>query len=127
MADNKSIEDKTKLEKAEGDTKSSSNDQLVRTIPGTDVGGHDTAGVDGETRTERPGDLLGTPNVEESKTTKSNRETATEQSDFIAEEVDRANREDLPRLGGEDGPNAWKPIKGGPPEFLAGAKIIGPK
>ena len=114
----KGIEEKTKLEKASGEHESSSNDQLVRTVPGTDVGGHDTAGVDGEKRTERPGDLLGTPNVEPSKATITAREVAISQADHVAKEVDRANREDLPRLGGDEAPSGWEPVKGGPPGFL---------
>lgn len=105
----------------------SDNAQLVRTVPGTDIGGHDTAGVDGEKRTERPGDILGTPNSDTSKATKDARELANDQADFVTKEVDRANREDLPRLGGDTGPGNWKPIKGGPPEFLSGAHILGPK
>lgn len=128
MADRKGIEEPTKLEKAEGDTTSSDNDQLVRTVPGTDVGGHDTAGVDGETRTERSGDILGTPNVAPSDNTKKNREQTLAQTDFVTKEVDRANREDLPRLGGEAAPGDWEAIEGGPPEFLAdGTHVIGPK
>jgi hypothetical protein len=103
------------------------NDQLIPTVPGTDVGGHDTAGVDGKKRTERSGEILGTPDEEPSKATKDAREQTLEQSDFITQEVDRANREDLPRLGGDTGPGSWKAIKGGPPEFLAGAHVIGPK
>jgi hypothetical protein len=106
---------------------SDNNDQLIRTVPGTDVGGHDTAGVDGEARTERPGEILGTPNAQASDATTKAREQALEQSDFVASEVDRANREDLPRLGGDTGPDQWKAIEGGPPEFLSGAKVIGPK
>lgn len=123
----KSIEDKTKLEKAEGSTEATPNDQLVRTVPGTDVGGHDTAGVDGETRTERAGDILGTPNVEPSQATRRARDLTNERSDFVTQEVDRANREDLPRLGGDATAEDWKPEPGGPPEFLAGARIIQPK
>jgi hypothetical protein len=103
------------------------NDQLVPTVPGTDIGGHDTAGVDGEKRTERKGEILGTPNSEPSKGTVDARKQAVDQADFVTKEVDRANREDLPRLGGDTGPDNWKPIEGGPPEFLAGAKVIGPK
>lgn len=102
------------------------NDQLVQTVPGTDIGGHDTAGVDGEKRTERKGEILGTPNSKETDNQKKNREQAVDQADFVQQEVDRANREDLPRLGGDTGPDNWKPIKGGPPEFLAGAHVIGP-
>jgi hypothetical protein len=104
----------------------SNNDQLIRTVPGTDVGGHDTAGVDGEKRTERKGEILGTPNEKPSEKTTKAREQAVDQADFVTQEVDRANREDLPRLGGDTGPDSWKPIKGGPPEFLSGAHVIGP-
>lgn len=124
----KSIEDKTKLEKAEGDTTASENDQLIRTVPGTDVGGHDTAGVDGETRTERPGDILGTPNVEPSKAAKDARAITQEQSDFVTREVDRNNREVLPKLGGDADQGSWKAEEGGVPSFLAdGTHLITPK
>jgi len=105
----------------------SNNDQLVRTVPGTDVGGHDTAGVDGEKRTERPGELLGTPNSEASDNTKKARETAVSQADHIAKSVDFTNREVLPRLGGEAAAEEWEADEPGVPEFLAGAKIIKPK
>jgi hypothetical protein len=86
------------------------NDQLVRTVPGTDVGGHDTAGVDGKERTERSGELLGTPDLtpDVKRQSAKARELEERKSDYVREEVDRANREDLPKLGGnvEDG---WKP------------------
>lgn len=106
---------------------SKGNDQVVPAVPGTNVGGHDTSGVDGDKRTERSGELLGTPDHETSATTKAARELTTDQADFVAKEVDRANREDLPRLGGENGPSNWTPEEGGPPEFLAnGAHVIRP-
>jgi len=102
------------------------NDQVVPTVPGTDVGGHDTAGVDGEKRTERSGELLGTPDHETPKETAAARELEVDRDTFVAKEVDRANREDLPRIGGAAGPSGWKPEKGGSPEFLAphGAHIV---
>ena len=103
------------------------NDQLVPTVPGTDVGGHDTAGVDGKKRTERSGDVLGTPDREPDRATQTQRELETERADFVTAEVDRANREDLPRLGGPNAPEEWEAEKGGPPEFLANARIIAPR
>lgn len=100
---------------------SKDNDQVVPAVPGTNVGGHDTSGVDGAKRTERSGELLGTPDVEEGRFTEAHREQTIEQADFVAKEVDRANREDLPRLGGETIPDDWKAEKGGSPEFLDNA------
>lgn len=88
------------------------NDQLHRTVPGTDSGGHDTAGTDGKRRRERKGAILGTPNVD-AETVK-RRETAQEledrRSEFMRQEVERANREDLPRLGGTP-KSDWKPSR----------------
>lgn len=100
------------------DAEATPNDQLVRTVPGTDVGGHDTAGTDGEKRTERAGDLLGTVNREPGRATTDARQLETDRADFVAKEVDRANREDLPRLGGQNAPENWEPEEGGSPEFL---------
>jgi hypothetical protein len=86
------------------------NDQLTQGVPGTDVGGHDSAGTDRQTRTERPGQMLGTPNPDAEAV--SRRETAQEledaRSEFVRQEVSRANREDLPKLGG-DAVDQWKP------------------
>ena len=86
------------------------NDQVVRTIPGTDLGGHDTSGVDGKERTERSGEILGTPDPDSSteKHTADARARTTERTDYVTAEVDRANREELPKLGGnvED---TWEP------------------
>jgi hypothetical protein len=99
----------------------SDNDQLIRTIPGTDLGGHDTAGVDGKKRTERPGDILGTPNpdAETRRETEKHRKAEEERSQDIVEAVDKANREELPKLGGQTNP-------AGVPENVAGAKVIKP-
>lgn len=108
-----------KVEKVE---KATSNDQLVRSVPGTDVGGHDTAGVDGKARTERPGAILGTVNSDPDAHDVAARATEMERSDFVTAEVDRANREDLPRLGGNVDAGEWKAVKGGSPEFLGKAK-----
>lgn len=102
--------------------KETQNDQLIRTVPGTDVGGHDTAGTDGETRTERPGAILGTVNQAPDAADVDARNVTQEQSDFITAEVDRANREDLPRLGGNAEASGWEAVKGGSPEFLGKAK-----
>lgn len=89
---------------------SGNNDQLIRTVPGTDIGGHDTAGVDGETRTERPGEILGTPNPDAGtvKHTADAREHEEKRGDYVRDQVDKANREDLPKLGGNVEDN-WKP------------------
>lgn len=102
---------------------SKENDQVVPVLPGTDVGGHDTAGVDGDKRTERSGELLGTPDTSEIDTDhrEEARKLVTDRADFVAEEVDRANREDLPRLGGNVELEDWKAEKGGSPEFLDNA------
>lgn len=99
----------------------SDNDQVVRTVPNTDVGGHDTSGVDGETRTERSGELLGTPDprmITDADHQRKAAELVTSRADFVAEEVDRANREDLPRLGGNVELEDWRPEKGGSPAGL---------
>lgn len=87
---------------------SKDNDQLVRTVPGTDVGGHDTAGVDGEPRTERSGDILGTPDPDTAPAVRTARERELARADHVQAEVDRANREDLPKLGGEI-EDTWTP------------------
>jgi hypothetical protein len=79
-----------------------SNDQVVRTLPNTDLGGHDTSGTHGEERTERPGSILGTPNPDEASVSRTQDARAIElaRADYVTAEVDRANREELPRLGG---------------------------
>jgi hypothetical protein len=96
------------------------NDQLVRIIPGTDLGGHDTAGVDGKKRTERSGEILGTPNpdAETKRETEKHREEEEERTRTIVEAVDKANREELPKLGGQTNPAL--------PESIGGAKVIKP-
>jgi hypothetical protein len=94
---------------------SKDNDQLVPTVPGTDIGGHDTAGTDGKVRTERQGEILGTPDPdhESAKRTADGHELETKKADYVREAVDKANREDLPKLGGnvED---TWEPEKAAP-------------
>ena len=103
--------DEPKAAKAPADTKgmkpSGNNDQLVRTIPGTDIGGHDTAGVDGDERTERPGEILGTPNPSavSAKSTQDHRAAQEARDLSVVEAVDKANREELPKLGGETNPD----------------------
>ena len=101
---------------------------VIPTVPGTFVGGHDVQGADGEPRTDRPGEILGTPAGESSDHDKSAREQTLAQSDFMQKEVDRTNREVLPLLGG---PNTdalgWEPDEGGVPEFIANARTIKPK
>ena len=97
---------------------SSDNDQLIRTVPGTDVGGHDTAGTDGQKRTERAGQILGTPNpdAETARETEKHRKAEEERSLSVVEAVDKANREELPKLGGQTNV----------PETISGAKVIKP-
>lgn len=96
---------------------SKSVDYVVPTVPGTPIGGHDIHGADGETRTERAGEILGTPDLTLVDTDHRDaaRKRETERADFVAEEVDRANREDLPKLGGNVELDNWKAEKGGSP------------
>ena len=86
---------------------------VIPTVPGTIVGAHDVQGVDGETRTDRPGEILGTP--AETPENVKRRETAadieTARADHVREEVDRANREELPKLGGDAPAENWEPTK----------------
>lgn len=101
---------------------------VIPTVPGTFVGGHDVQGTDGKERTDRPGDILGTPVDEPTAHDTRARKQTEDQTDFVTKEVDRNNREVLPLLGG---PNAealgWEPEEGGVPEFIAGARTIKPK
>jgi hypothetical protein len=78
------------------------------TMPGTIVGSHDLQGTDGTERTDRPGEILGTPIVDDAQRAKETREREGKRSDYVTSEVDRANREELPKLGGpiDDG---WEP------------------
>lgn len=71
---------------------------IVLSAPGTIVGGHDLQGTDGTTRTDRPGEILGTPITDDVHTAGQVAEAA--KHDYVRSEVDRANREELPRLGG---------------------------
>lgn len=82
---------------------------VVPSVPGTYVGGHDMQGGDGTTRTDRPGEILGTPIPDDSRTAARDKETA--KHDHVRSEVDRANREELPRLGGASD-DTWEPTKG---------------
>jgi hypothetical protein len=79
---------------------------VVPMEPGTIVGSRDQQGTDGTTRTDRPGELLGTPIPDENLSKNQSKEDA--KHDYVRAEVDRANREELPRLGGtvDDG---WEP------------------
>jgi hypothetical protein len=80
---------------------------VIPTVPGTFVGGHDVQGTDGTPRTDRPGEILGTPVTDDA--TKADigaaREKETAKHDAVREAVDRNNRDVLPLLGGnvEDG------------------------
>jgi hypothetical protein len=94
------------------------------TQPGTIVGSHDLQGTDGTERTDRPGEILGTPvltpaNEERARST---REREEKRASYIASEVDRANREELPKLGGPIDDN-WEPgeSKGSKTAALEGA------
>lgn len=81
------------------------------TVPGTIVGSHDLQGTDGEERTDRPGEILGTPapsNTTEARTAA--REREQQRSDYVTSEVDRANREELPKLGGDQA-DTWEAPK----------------
>jgi hypothetical protein len=92
---------------------------VVVTVPGTIVGSHDLQGTDGEERTDRPGEILGTPVDVEERTAARERENA--RGDFVRDEVDRANREELPKLGGSAADD-WEPVKGGPAASAAAEK-----
>lgn len=103
-----------------GDTKSVAGEtdvpsglDVVPMEPGTIVGSRDQQGTDGTTRTDRPGEILGTPVATDARTDARRREA--QRSDYITSEVDRANREELPRLGGtvDDG---WQPGDATPSE-----------
>lgn len=100
---------------------------VIPTVPGTFVGGHDVQGADGKKRTDRPGEILGTAAGKPTPHDKTARETEAEKSDFVAQEVDRNNREVLPLLGGPNDEERWQAQEGGVPEFIANAKTISPK
>jgi hypothetical protein len=79
---------------------------VVPMEPGTIVGSRDLQGTDGTTRTDRPGEILGTPVANQNRTDARAREGA--KHDYVTTEVDRANREELPRLGGNID-DEWEP------------------
>lgn len=101
---------------------------VIPTVPGTFVGGHDVQGADGKPRDDRPGEILGTPANDTTRHDQTAREQTAAQTDFVTQEVDRNNREVLPLLGG---PNTdalgWKPEEGGVPEVIANARTISPE
>lgn len=78
--------------------------------PGTIVGSQDLQGTDGTERTDRPGEILGTPAVSDASAKRLNdaRARETARADHVTAEVDRANREELPLLGGDADDN-WEP------------------
>lgn len=88
----------------EGNTDVPAGLDVVPSVPGTYVGGHDMQGADGTVRTDRPGEILGTPIPSESR--KAARDNAIAKTDYVTSEVDRANREELPLLGG-DSDDTW--------------------
>jgi hypothetical protein len=75
---------------------------VIPTVPGTYVGGHDVQGADGKPRTDRPGAILGTPITDDETKARGAeaRDKETEKHDYVREAVDRNNREVLPLLGG---------------------------
>lgn len=79
---------------------------VVPSVPGTYIGGHDLQGADGEERTDRPGEILGTPIPDETRSASRAKEGA--RHDYVTSEVDRANREELPKLGGTVD-SGWEP------------------
>lgn len=99
---------------------------VIPTVPGTHVGGHDVQGTDGVPRTDRPGEILGTVAGEATAHDKGAREMELEKEDFVRAEVDRNNREVLPLLGGPVDITGWTAEEGGVPEFIANAKTISP-
>lgn len=80
------------------------------TQPGTIVGSHDLQGTDGTERTDRPGEILGTPMVSAASADRlaTSRAREAARADHITAEVDRANREELPTLGGPVDDD-WRP------------------
>jgi hypothetical protein len=92
---------------------------VIPTVPGTYVGGHDVQGADGTARTDRPGEILGTAVADDSRAAPRDKEQA--KHDYVREAVDRNNREVLPLLGGavEDG---WEPDGKAKVELPAGIK-----
>ena len=100
---------------------------VIPTVPGTFVGGHDVQGADGVPRTDRPGEILGSPAGESTKSDTNAREVELARTDFVTQEVDRNNRDVLPLLGGAADTTGWKAEKGGVPEFIGNAKTITPK
>jgi hypothetical protein len=80
------------------------------TMPGTIVGSHDLQGTDGTERTDRPGEILGTPVPHSDQRAQDAKDREAARADAVTAAVDKANREDLPKLGGpiDDG---WEPDK----------------
>lgn len=74
-------------------------------VPGTFMGAHDLQGTDGEKRTDRPGELLGTAvtDKESGDIRDRARKLAAAGEKAMTEAVDKANREELPKLGGAEG------------------------
>ena len=95
---------------------------VIPAVPGTFVGGHDVQGTDGKERTDRPGEILGTPALTDKQETRlrTGREREMAKAAYVTAEVDRANREELPKLGG-DVDDGWAPG-----DKVAGIKTIAP-
>lgn len=94
---------KDKADKGEQAADAAGLDIGAAPVPGTFMGAHDLQGTDGETRTDRPGELLGTA-VSGDKAADDHRDRARDQAarrgKLMADAVDKANREELPKLGG---------------------------
>ena len=97
---------------------------VVPTVPGTFVGGHDLQGTDGTPRTDRPGVIFGTPvtNSDQAKERADARKFEADKADAVTEAVDQNNREVLPLLGGRNPDNWKKDIKVEVPESVRPAK-----
>jgi hypothetical protein len=81
---------------------------VVPMEPGTIVGGRDLQGADGTPRTDRPGEILGTPVEDDAQRRLDAAQRETDRADFQTQEVDWTNRNELPLLGGPNNDD-WKP------------------
>lgn len=74
-------------------------------VPGTFMGAHDKQGTDGTARTDRPGQQLGSAVTDKESDDIRDRAAAVaaKRAELMAAAVDKANREELPKLGGAEG------------------------